>query len=281
MRRRLAALSLVILSLVVGFGIVELALRAMDFSYYWSVSKAPDEHAGWRPRPGAVAWQRIEGEALVRINSAGYRDREHVRDKPAGAYRIAVLGDSFTAAVQVPLEATWWRLAEDYLASCPAFAARAPELLSFAVSGYSTAQALLTLRHRVWDYEPDLVLLAFFQGNDLVENHPALDDDPMRPYFGLDAGRLVLDDTFRDLDAYRFRQSTTGRIAFGALASSRALQLADQARDMMRVRSRAVPVEDGALTEPGVDLRVYAPPADPAWEASWAVTEAMLTGMSR
>ncbi|HVT18767.1 MAG TPA: hypothetical protein VHQ90_21610 [Thermoanaerobaculia bacterium] len=51
------------------------------------------------------------------------------------------------------------------------------------MAGYGTAQELLTLRHEVWRYAPDLVLLAFYTGNDVRNNERRLEQDPSRPYF--------------------------------------------------------------------------------------------------
>src|SRR4051812_43064485 len=58
-------------------------------------------------RPGAAGWHTSEGRAWVRINSQGFRDREHNVQKPPGTIRVAVLGDSFRAAEQVELEQTF------------------------------------------------------------------------------------------------------------------------------------------------------------------------------
>jgi hypothetical protein len=280
-KRWIGLLSVVVLACVALAGIAELALRATGFSYYWSLYREPDPVTGWRPRPGSEAWQRIEGEALVSINAAGFRDREHTREKPADTFRIAVLGDSFTAAVQVPLEETYWRLLEGRLAGCPALGERHPEVLSLSVSGYSTAQELLTLRRRAWDYAPDLVLLAFFQGNDLNENLRALNDDPLRPYFVLRDGALVLDDAFLASPEYRSATAWPGRLRRALLAHSRLAQAADRALDLWALRAHRQPPADGELREPGVDNRIYRAPQDPAWAATWEVTEALLAQMHR
>src|SRR5256885_16836863 len=78
---------------------VELALRAVGFSR--AVFYEPDSVVGWSGRPGAHGVYLDEGNAEIRISSAGVRDREHSIVKPAGVWRVAVLGDSFTDALQV------------------------------------------------------------------------------------------------------------------------------------------------------------------------------------
>lgn len=270
-------------AVLISASCAELILRALDFSYYWALYKQPDRHRGWAPRPGTQAWQRLEGEAFVKINEAGQRDRLHTLEKPVGTFRIAVLGDSFAAAVQVPLEQTFWSVLEEELKACRAFGASAVEIINFGVSGYGTAQELLTLSHHVWAYDPDLVLLAFFQGNDLTENLRALDGDPMRPYFVYRDQDLVLDTSFRSANAYRRRVSWYGRVAFTLLQHSRLLQAVYRAKDLIAVRQREGQAEVAGEVpqEPRVDNRIYGPPSDPEWKQAWRVTESLLKQMHR
>ncbi|MCU0935922.1 MAG: SGNH/GDSL hydrolase family protein [Gammaproteobacteria bacterium] len=237
---------------------------------------------GWAPPAGAVAWQDVEGRALVRINGAGLRDdRERALEKPAGTLRVAVLGDSFAEAVQVPVEDAFPAVLERSLAACEALGGRTVEVLNFGVSGYSTAQALLTLRARAGVFRPDLVLLAFFPGNDVVENSRALDSDPMRPYFTEAQGRLVADEGFRDGAAYRGHTSVAGRTWHWLIGRSRLAQAAVKARDLTRLRLRGAAESGGPLDEPGVDERVYRPPEDPGWVQAWEVSEALVTETAR
>jgi hypothetical protein len=282
-RRWIAPVALVVGSVLFALLIGELALRVLDVSYYWSVSKRPDPLLGWRPVPGAEGWQRIEGEARVRINDAGFRDRDHDSTKPPGTLRIAVLGDSFTEAVQLPVEQTWWRVLEQRLVECPAFEGRRLEVMNFGVSGYSSAQQLQAWRHVASDYGPDIVILGFFPGNDIRENSPALDRDPMRPYLIERENELVVDLRFRDSDEYRFRTSLPGRIGFWLLSHSRLLQVADEARDRWRLRepARSGAGETRPRGEPGVDSEIYVAPEDPDWATAWELTERILSALHR
>jgi hypothetical protein len=63
--------------------------------------------SGFALAPGVEGQYQREGTSYVRINSDGLRDREHPKAKPAGTFRIAVLGDSFTEAMHVPMEQTF------------------------------------------------------------------------------------------------------------------------------------------------------------------------------
>jgi hypothetical protein len=220
----------------------------------------------------------------VRISSAGLRDVEHARPKPPGHLRIAVLGDSCAEALQVPIEQTFWKLLERQLASCPAIAGRSVEALDFGVAGYGTAQELLTLRRDVFAFQPDVVLLAFYPGNDVRNNARPLEQDPLRPYFTLDAGgRLALDDAFRDTLGYRLRRGVAGRIAYAAYDHVRLLQVAKEGKSVVDGwigAARARTKEQGAaLQELGLDNAVYAPPKDQDWRDAWRVTEALIAAM--
>jgi hypothetical protein len=265
---------------------LELVLRLAGFSH--PNFYRPDPDLGWALRPGAAGRWRQEGDAPVRINRDGWRDEEHPLDKPAGELRVAVLGDSMVEALQVPADRTFWALAERRLEGCERLGGRRVQLLDFGVSGFGTAQELLALRHRVERYRPDLVLLAFYSGNDVRNNHRPLDQDPLRPYFTLegDPPRLLLDASFQGTRGYRFRRSLPGRLAYGAVDRSRLLQLAKHAKSAAdgligAVRARRAAGGEAALQELGLDNAVYAPPADPAWRAAWRVTEELIRALDR
>jgi lysophospholipase L1-like esterase len=138
---------------------------------------------------GRVFVDEAEREVEVRINAAGFPGPEWPRRKPEGGLRVAVVGDSMTAAIATDEERRFVRRLEVSLAA--GLAPRPVEVLNFGVSSASTASGLVTWREVVAGYAPDLVLLAFFTGNDLGDNSPRLTRAP-RVYFDLDAeGRLV------------------------------------------------------------------------------------------
>lgn len=270
MKRLAVNLALVVASLLVALVLGEAALRALGFSYpsFW----LPDEVTGSRLRPGSEGWSRAEGEAFVKVNSRGLRDREHALPKPPGVYRIAVLGDSYAEALQVELEETFWWLLAQRLQACAFQPGRRIEAVNFGVSGYGTAQQLLTLRHRAWDYSPDLVLLAFFPGNDVRNNSPALEGEKRKPFFVLRGGELALDASFAKEPGFlEARQAASHR---AALQDLRLYQL------LRKLRAG----NDGAhklasLGEPGLDDNVLREPPDSAWRDAWAVTEKLLVAM--
>src|ERR1700704_4481560 len=142
-RRSFAKLLLVLFGFLVGGLIAEIALRVAGYSY--PEFYALDQSRGYALRPRAEGWYRKEGEAYVRINSDGLRDQEHSLTKPPGTIRIAVLGDSYPEALSVGMDEAFWWVMGRKLQECNAFPGKKIEVLNFGVSGYGTAQELLTL----------------------------------------------------------------------------------------------------------------------------------------
>jgi hypothetical protein len=253
---------------------VEIGLRVLGVSFQ-DFYKA-DPVRGVAHRPGAQGWFRREGRQYIVINRDGFRDREHSTKKPPGTYRIAVLGDSFAEALQVRLEDTFEAVLGRELATCPDFRARSVEVFNFGVSNYGTAQELLTLRDRVWETEPDLVLLAFFTGNDVWDNSGELKQDPELPYFRLEGDRLVLDDSFKDSPRQRAEGSWVRVAIKGMIESSRLLQVVRQAWGVARNGQTQASAQGDEFAGNTYQQKLYREPTDPAWQRAWAVTERLL-----
>jgi hypothetical protein len=274
-------LALLFGAIFLGLLASEIGLRLAGISYpsfyTW------DENRGFALRPGAQGWSRTEGETYIQINSAGLRDREHTKTKPANTLRLAILGDSYAEAKQVSIKETFWAVLERELAKCPYHNGRQVEAINFGVSGYGTAQELMTLRYKVWDYSPDIVILTFLTGNDVTDNSRAFGSDPMRPYFVYRNGELVLDDSFHNLAAYRARQTLLASIGYRAINYSRVVQVMNAARHKiaagMRQRSQKQMENQVQDDEAGLDRGVYFEPSDPLWQEAWRVTEGLIVLM--
>lgn len=285
--KRLATPLLVLGSLVFGLATGELFLRLIDFSY--PNIYLPDDHTGARLRPGIEGWNEGEGEAYIKINSEGLRDREHSKAKPPDTARIAILGDSFAMAAAVPIEATFWARLERELNACHAFGQKQVEVINFGVTGYGTAQELATLRHRAWDYSPDLVLLAFFPGNDIRNNSKALETENLRPFFVIENGQLVLDNSFLADPEYRRikrvaeqRQALMGFRVYQLLRKVKARigQLYQQDKTPLALALVGAGQEGVPnLSEPGLDDKVFVEPSDPTWQEAWTITERLIVAM--
>jgi hypothetical protein len=236
-----------------------------------------DPNLGWKLKPGASGEWNGEGASFVQVNSEGLRDREHTKAKPPNTLRVAVLGDSFTEAIHVPVEQTFWSKLERKLGNCEAVKGRKNvEVINFGVQGYGTAQELIMLRKKVWDYSPDIVILAFFIGNDVINNSPKLEYDHYRPFFAYDASdNLVPDMSFRNLapiDRNERAVSFVDRMPGWLVNNSRILQVLKKV-DLDRKK--------GELSEDFTNLSTQnlKEPQDAAWQEAWRVTEGLIVTM--
>lgn len=136
------------------------------------------EHAiGWAIEPNLSAKIPTSGGLIaIDVNSAGFRDREYARERAAHVRRVVVLGDSFTLALETAQEQTFHEQLE-------ARHKGRVEVISLGVSGYGTQQELLVYQYVAREYAPDIVLLMFYVGNDMIDNrgrpgHPAYALEP-------------------------------------------------------------------------------------------------------
>lgn len=278
-RSRLRKVSLALAGCVVGLLAAEIVLRVLGVSY--PALTAYDSTRGMVLRPGASGWFREEGEAYIQYNRDGLRDREHSTSKPPNTYRIAILGDSYAEADQVPMEETFWSHAQHELDSCPGLNGRRVEVINFGVSGYGTAQELLTLRCCVWKYDPDLVLLAFVPGNDVRNNSRALEPGNVRPFFFYEGGKLVEDKSFLESKIYRTGQSFLWRSLRRISDYSRIVQLAIRMIKLRVNKKQAENQKASRQQESGLSNAIYREPLDPDWKEAWRVTEGLISLMNK
>jgi lysophospholipase L1-like esterase len=114
---------------------------------------------GYEPAPLAYNGRDLSFyDYLGASNSQGYRDREHAVAKPAGTYRIVVLGDSIAAGLHVERNEDIFPPVLERLLDGRGLHA---EVINLAVSGYNTQQEVETLIEKGLRYHPDLVLVAY------------------------------------------------------------------------------------------------------------------------
>ncbi len=282
-------LGLALSSLVLGITIGEIGLRLAKIE---GLQKLPepghevfspsfftqsDHDRGWSNRPGAKGWWQYEGESYIKINSDGLRDQEYAIAKPKNTFRIAILGDSFTLASQVPAQTNYTSVLEKTLGNCSKFKGKNIEVLNFGVDGYGTAQELITLREKVGKYHPDLVIVSFFVGNDVIDNSRKLDDNYYRPFFVYKNGQLEPDFSFRNLPmgySNRYLITTVDYLPDWLVNHSRILQVAKKAELEYRKQN---------LVKHSNDLSVstFREPRDDNWKEAWQITEDLLTLMQQ
>lgn len=236
-----------------------------------------DPQLGWWHKPNSSGLWKDEGEAFIEMNSEGLRDREHTKSKPPNTWRIAVLGDSFTEALQVPVQSTFWSIVEKKLNQCPALKGKNVEVINFGVHGYGTAQQLLVLRQKAWEYSPDLVLLAFFNGNDVINNSRELEYDLYRPFFVKKDDQLILDRSFQLLppsERNKYSVSWVDHLPGWLVNNSRILQLL---KKFDLNQKKAVLSKQFNL----LSAQNFQPPTEKKWQDAWEVTEEILTLMNQ
>ena len=191
----LKRLSLVGFGLGVAFLIIEIAMIVLEpwllqgFYMY-------DRELGFRVRP------HYHG-----TNAFGFNDDDYEIPKPSGTYRIVFLGDSFSWAggryenyVGVAR-----RLLKDR------YPERELEVINAGYPMTHTGEQLALLKKFVLQYEPDMVVLGFFAGNDFVDGAPH-------------RKRIVLNETFLDID----RRQETVFLGYPILSKSRLLEFIKQ-----------------------------------------------------
>jgi hypothetical protein len=275
--------------LLAGFGIglalavAEFGVRALRLvpARFWEA----DPILGTRLIAGKEGWwtqEELEFRVPVRVNSAGWRDVEHSLVKPAGVYRIVILGDSFIEALQVPLQDTIGRRLEQELNQLPGGARY--EVISLGVSGYGTASELLAYREVGRIYSPDLVLLAFYPGNDVRNNSPKL-ETVLPPVY---TGDGSLDRVTAANKGTTGRVSLLGRVLGGSQAYRffRKMVLT-QHPEMARWLVDTGLLQPGAVVDIPVgwgvplDYWVYSSVEDPDWQDAWRHTESLVVEFRR
>jgi hypothetical protein len=288
------ALALIFSGVLLAFAIAELVLRLLGIGqqgmYQW------DADRGWALRPGASGWQHREGNAFVRINRDGMRDREHSYSKPADTIRIAFIGDSFTEGEQVPEKDDFVSIVDQRLGTCGLLHGKKVETLNFGCDSYGTAQELATLRKHVWKFSPDVVVLVFFPGNDIRNNSLTLEWHLCQPFYFFRGDQFVLGGPFINSPLFRTeceikfesRRSAVLNVVGDAIIGIRSKARARRAALEERRRKTTAASQPGSGTaaqpaaaiapvEPGIVNAIYEPPQTRVWKDAWKVTEKLIT----
>lgn len=192
-------LSLVFLGLVLAFILLELFVRilfnflpANDLPTY-GIYQEHHPIIGQKLIPNSEGVWNKEGFSKVEINSQGWNDFERQYNKPPNVMRVAIVGDSFIEALQVPKTDSVGSKLESWLdVNCKGqFDQFKYEVLSFGASGWGTSQMHVAIENEIIKYDPDFVILAFYPGNDLKNNIYELELNSNRPYFKIENGSLI------------------------------------------------------------------------------------------
>jgi hypothetical protein len=143
----------------------------------------------------------------------------------------------------------------------------------------------MTLKKHVWKYQPNLVLLQIFTGNDIINNSQALSPgDRLSPFLIERNGQWVMDTSFNQTETYRRRDSWLRRLSFTLINHSRVLQVINEAKRAFSTRQALVnPGNTGAKNDPNslipaldFDVNLYREPQDKNWQTAWEATENLI-----
>ena len=188
--------------LIVSLAGVEFLLIVLD-PYLFKDRFEYDPDLGFRARayfPNGFGLYG-KGDDGTLTNQFGFNDRDYSLQKTPGTFRIVVVGDSFGWVGG--REGNYTALLERKFESHDG--AHKIDVINTGYASTHTAEQLIMLRKFGLQYNPDLVILGFFAGNDF------LDADPYRK-------RIVLNKYFLDID----RRNEHRWLGYPMVAQSRA-----------------------------------------------------------
>ncbi|MBN1405713.1 MAG: hypothetical protein JW946_04270 [Candidatus Omnitrophica bacterium] len=189
---------LFVLSIVISFLVLSCILRIF-FPIYSPNAKSKHKNDnffeysskyGWFHKKNISTWIETQEYATkVYINNKNLRGKEHPYEKPKGAKRIIVLGDSFAFGLGVEDEETFsYKLEQLFKAN-----GENVEVVNMGVDGFGTTQEWLLLKEEGIKYSPDMIICLFFTGNDIENNSRGFEYGQNKPFFTIKNNNLVLE----------------------------------------------------------------------------------------
>ena len=162
---------IVFLSILFGLLLCEIISKIFvkDITTVAHVDFQLHKNYGWTHKKDTSRYSISTSDKPVRIeyNKKGYRDVDHIISKPPQTKRVAIIGDSFTAAIQVDIDNTFAKKLQNYINDKSFYRW---EILNFGVAAYGTFQEFLTLKNEFINYNPDIIILQTFPFNDICDN---------------------------------------------------------------------------------------------------------------
>jgi hypothetical protein len=272
-----------IVAVAVFLCFLEYGLRLVGVKYDASFYRL-DRNLGYELRPRAEGWNVKEHENYVRISSQGLRDREHAAQRPVDVIRVAIVGDSFSEAREVDQGATYWSVMERELNRLLPDGPRI-EVINFGVDGYGLAQEYWVIKHKIWQYDPQIVIVSGTLHSFILRSRRIFgtksEEGPV-PYYVVRNGVLELDDiaTRQQQD---FVPPSQTSISIADLANrSRILSLLNVVRRMVATEAGVLPSRVPGHTQvarPPVrdfEREVLRGPANADFSEAWNIAEDLI-----
>ena len=131
--------------------------------------------------------------SIGRSNSQGFRDRERAIDRANVAKRVVAIGDSQTYGAGVTYDDAFPTLLEKRLQQEEA----RNEVINLGVPGWEPPEELHLLKVYGLQFKPDLVLVNFYIGNDIIRRRGAYTERPLivagQSYYVHATGNMIHD----------------------------------------------------------------------------------------
>jgi len=167
--RYCGAVRILLVNVLVFIIVGEIALRTMDqalASYGLFGGKQTPAHL--KPHMAVLG-------SIGRSNSQGFRDRERVVERGSVRFRALAIGDSQTYGAGVTYDETFSALLESRLRGTEPTA----EVLNLGVPGWEPPEELHLLTVYGRQFHPDVVLMGFYVGNDVIRRRGAYWEQPI------------------------------------------------------------------------------------------------------
>lgn len=154
------------ITIVIVVVLLEIAIRILGFQ--GDEKLLFDPVLGYVPKPNAEMTRSTSEYTVTKhTTSEGFWGKEYPHEKSEDVTRVVVLGDSFTEARHVENEDSYTEVMERYL---NAHGTGTYEVVNLGRGGYGTRKERYILEHFGLAYEPDIVVVGFFIGNDIMNN---------------------------------------------------------------------------------------------------------------
>jgi hypothetical protein len=163
------AVRILLVNVLVFIIVGELAFRTMDQAL------ASYGLFGGKQTPAHLKPHMAVHGSIGRSNSQGFRDRERSVERGSVRFRALAVGDSQTYGAGVTYDETFSALLESRLRGAEPTA----EVLNLGVPGWEPPEELHLLTVYGMQFRPDVVLMNFYVGNDVIRRRGAYWEQPI------------------------------------------------------------------------------------------------------
>jgi len=216
---------IVLITVVVTLLMAEVGLRAVAFVTHNVRGATYDPELGWRLVSGITKKDAQWAHELpAQTNSHGWRDDDFTAKKPSGITRVVALGDSFTFGFGVDFGQ---RFSEVLERDVQRF-----EVLNLGVFAYGTDQEVRVYELYGSKYQPDIVILNVYLGNDIEDLRMKQRHSWPKPYFLLSDSGLAVIKPKRSWSVFARNQSYIAELLIRLIETANAKpRYADELRD--------------------------------------------------